>query len=262
MRAHPDPPGATQVPSPDRGLRWHGVGLPAAVLAVSAIGPLLRRARRGLSRAAILLTLLLGHLCAGLFLANFDQGLAQIDEPRIRQLALLVHRLFEALAVQHRGVRLTVLALALLVIVLQMRGQALGWFVDLFGGLLLLRCAIQFLMLNLLLLSPMRAGALLLSQLLLFLPVITIAFGWLYWRLDSGARRCGRSHIRFSDAGDTISRFDSFHLAVTMLLSFEPSGATASTRLMKTLFLLHGLVMLDLVALTLSRAIGLASGQG
>lgn len=230
--------------------------------AVSAIGSLLLRARCGLSRAAILLTLLLGHLCAGLFLANFDQGLAQIDEPRIRQLALLVHRLFETLAVQHRGVRLAVLALALLVVVRQMRGQALVWFVDLFGGLLLLRCAIQFLMLNLLLLAPMRAGALLLSQLLLFLPVITIGFGWLYWRLDSGARRRGRLHIQFDDADETIGRFDYFHAAGLTLLSFEPGDLRARTRLMKSLFLLHGLVMMDLVALTLSRAIGLASGQG
>jgi len=227
-----------------------------------AIGPLLLRTRRGFSRAAILLTLLLGHLCAGLFLANFDQGLAQIDEPRIRQLALLVHRLFETLAVQHRGIRLAVLALALLVIVLQMQGKSMSWFVDLFGGLLLLRCAIQFLMLNLLLLAPMRAGALLLSQLLLFLPVITIGFGWLYWRLDSGARRRGRAHIQFSDAGETIGRFDYFHAAGLTLLSFEPGDLSARTRLMKSLFLLHGLVMMDLVALTLSRAIGLASGQG
>jgi len=112
------------------------------------------------------------------------------------------------------------------------------------------------------LLAPMRAGALLLSQLLLFLPVITIGFGWLYWRLDSGARRRGRAHIQFSDAGETIGRFDYFHAAGLTLLSFEPGDLSARTRLMKSLFLLHGLVMMDLVALTLSRAIGLASGQG
>ena len=223
---------------------------------------LLARTRQGFSRSALLLTLLLGHLCAGLFLSNLEQGLSQIDEPAIRQLATLVHRLFQSLAVQHRPIRLLVLAAAVLVIVRQIRGRETGWFVDVFGGLLLLRCGMQFLLLNLLLLAPMRAGALLLSQLVLFLPVITVAFGWLYWRLDHGARRCGRSHIQFSDAGETVTRFDYFHLAVTMLLSFEPSGATASTRLMKTLFLVHGVVMLDLVALTLSRAIGLASGGG
>lgn len=225
-------------------------------------GSLLDRARRGLSRTAILLTLLLGHLCAGLFVSNLDQGLNQIDDAAIRRLATLVHHLFETLTLQYRPVRLVVVAAALLVMVRQIRGQAMDWFLDLFGGLLLLRCSIQFVLLNLLLLAPMRAGALLLSQLVLFLPVITIGFGWLYWRLDSGARRCGRVHIQFDDAGESVKRFDYFHLAVTMLLSFEPSGASASTRLMKTVFLVHGVVMLDLVALTLSRAIGLASGGG
>jgi hypothetical protein len=44
------------------------------------------------------------------------------------------------------------------------------------------------------------------------------------------------------------------------LLQFEQSGASATSRLMKTLFVIHGVMMLDLVALTLSRAIGLASG--
>jgi hypothetical protein len=34
----------------------------------------------------------------------------------------------------------------------------------------------------------------------------------------------------------------------------------ATTRIMKSLFVLHGVVMLNLIALTLSRAIGLATG--
>lgn len=51
-------------------------------------------------------------------------------------------------------------------------------------------------------------------------------------------------------------------MAGMTLLQFEPSGATATSRLMKSLFLMHGIVMLDLVALTLTRAIGLASGSG
>ena len=222
---------------------------------MNGIGRMRAHLRVGLSRSAILLTLLLGHLSAGLFLSNLDQGLAQIDEP-----AMLVHGLFESLAVQHRPIRLAMLILVLLVLVRQIRGQAMGWFVDLFGGLLLLRCLAQFLLLNLLLLAPMRAGGLLLTQLVLFLPVITIAFGWLYWRLDSGARRYGRAHIRFEEPEQQIDRFDYFYLSGITLLSFEHGDATGTTRLMKSLFLLHGVVMLDLVALTLSRAIALASG--
>jgi len=220
----------------------------------------LARLRLSFSRCGILLVLLVGHLSAGLFLTHLDQGFTDIQDPSIRQAAGLVHGLFASLMVNHRILRLAVLLAVLVVMLRQIRGHAMPWFVDLFGGLLLLRCAAQFLVLNLLLLAPMREGALLLIQLVLFLPVITIAFGWLYWRLDSGARRCGRSHIRFDEAEQPIDRFDYFYMAGITLLSFEPSGTAASTRLMKTLFLVHGVVMLDLVALTLSRAIGLASG--
>jgi uncharacterized membrane protein len=132
--------------------------------------------------------------------------------------------------------------------------------VDLLGVLLTLRCFVIFILLNLLLLSQLRAGALLLTQLILFLPVITLNFGWLYWRLDAGARMKGRRHMRFAEDDDSPEPFDYFYIATRTLLQFEPSGAVAASRPMKTLFIIHGVMMLDLVALTLSRAISLASG--
>ena len=134
------------------------------------------------------------------------------------------------------------------------------WGIDLLGGLLTLRCAMLFLILNLLLLTHLKAGGMLLMQLILFIPVITIDFGWIYWRLDSAARLQGRMHIKFSEAGEKLDPYDYFHVAAMTLLQFEPSGATPTSRLMKALFVLHGAMMLDLVALTLSRAISLASG--
>jgi hypothetical protein len=97
-------------------------------------------------------------------------------------------------------------------------------------------------------------------QLILFLPVITLNFGWLYWRLDAGARLQGQRHIRFAEDDDSPSPFDYYYIATRTLLQFEPSGATAASRVMKALFVIHGIMMLDLVALTLSRAISLASG--
>lgn len=140
------------------------------------------------------------------------------------------------------------------------QGRPLQWGVDMLGGLLTLRCFVIFILLNLLLLSQLRAGALLLTQLILFLPVITLNFGWLYWRLDVGARMKGGKDIRFAEDDDAPSPFDYFHIATRTLLQFEPSGASAVSKTMKTLFVIHGIMMLDLVALTLSRAIALASG--
>lgn len=79
---------------------------------------LLARTHQGFSRSALLLNLLRGHGCAGLFLSTLKQGPSQIDDPAIRQLAMLVHQLLQSLAARHRPLGLVVLAPVLLVMVL------------------------------------------------------------------------------------------------------------------------------------------------
>lgn len=206
----------------------------------------------------MLVPLLLGHLFAGAFLHNLAIGVGALRQPALHSVAELVlpiARLFEAFALM----RVLAVVILLMVILATLRGRGLSRMLDLCGALLLVRCAAQFLVLNLLLLAPLRSGGLLLAQLVLFLPVITVVFGWLYWRMDTGARRQGRSHLHLQEGDRPPGLFDYFHVAATTLVQFEPSGASADTRLMKALFLLHGVVMLDLVALTLSRAIALAA---
>jgi|LakMenEpi03Aug12_release.lakeMendotaPanAssembly.Ray.scaffolds.fasta_scaffold171234_3 hypothetical protein len=222
--------------------------------------PTLMRVRPALSRLSMPLLLVGGHAAAGLFLMNLDQGLTQIQEPSLRRFSQGVYGLFSLLVVNHPLVRpLMGVAIAAL-LWRSLRGRPIAWGIDLLGGLLCLRCILQFLLLNLLLLAPLRSGGLLLIQLVLFLPVITVAFGWLYWRLDTGARREGRIHLRFEEVEEQVGVFDYLLLSVRSLLQLEPAGAMATTRIMKSLFVLHGVVMLNLIALTLSRAIGLATG--
>jgi hypothetical protein len=148
----------------------------------------------------------------------------------------------------------------LMVLVRSLQGHRIRWALDVIGGVLCVRCLLQFLLLNLLLLAPLKAGGLLLIHLVLFLPVIIIAFGWLYWRLDTGAHSHGRRHLRFSEDFGNDGALDYFYASWMALLQFEPSQATPITPLMKVLFVMQGVAMMDLEALTLSRAIGLASG--
>lgn len=205
------------------------------------------------------LVLVLGHVFAGMFLLNLAAEPLEIDDPAARAVANGLHQLFRSLLQGSLPVRLAMALLVLALLVQGLRGRSIRWACDLMGALLAVRCVLQFLLMNLLLLAPLRAGGLLLIQLVLFLPVITANFGWLYWRLDSGSRRLGWSQIRFDEEPPEI--FDYFHVASIQLLQFEPGVAKALTRGMKGLFVLHGLMMMDLVALTLSRAIGLASGS-
>lgn len=210
---------------------------------------------------ALLALLVLGHQSAGLFITNLSSGIGEIQDPSVRRLATLVQWMY-ATFMQHTSQLRPLLGVILLVVLIRaIRGRSIAPFLDGLGTLLCLRCVLQFLLVNMLLLAPLRDGALLLLQLVLFLPVITIAFGWLYWRIDSGARAKGRRHLRFEDddEGATPGLFAYFHAAGQALVAFEPSAATPGTRLAKSLFLLHGVVMIDRVALTLSRAIGLAS---
>ena len=209
-----------------------------------------------LQRSIPLWILVVGHAFTALFLGNLGVGVDQIDNPQVLSVAHLFTKLHQFINV---WVAPFAFAFVAFLQVQLIRGKRVGWGIDLLGGLLTLMCLVIFLMLNLLLLSHLKAGGLLLMQLILFIPVITIDFGWIYWRLDSAARLKGRSHIRFDEAMGELDTFDYYHASAMTLLQFEPSGAKPTSRLMKTLFVIHGTMMLDLVALTLSRAIGLAS---
>jgi len=201
--------------------------------------------------------LVIGQIFASTFLKDLGKGLDQIDDAQVKEMALLIKSIYASYS--HWILPFGIALIAFIQIQL-IRRKPVQWGIDIFGAFLGLRCAGQFVMLNLLLLSHLKAGGLLLLQLILYIPVITIFFGWIYWRIDSAARAKGRSHIQFSSEMGDLDPFDYFHISAMTLLQFEPSGATATSRLMKSLFVIHGIMMLDLVALTLSRAIGLASG--
>ena len=198
-----------------------------------------------------------GQAFASIFMQNLGAGIGDIADPWAARLSQIF---YSAFSITRNYLALPVVVFLIFLGYRIWRGKSAQWGIDIIGGLLTVRCFVIFVLLNLLLLSQLRAGALLLTQLILFLPVITLNFGWLYWRLDAGARLEGRQHIRFAEDDDSPSPFDYFYIATRTLLQFEPTGASAATRLMKALFVIHGIMMLDLVALTLSRAIALASG--
>jgi len=210
-----------------------------------------------LRRSLQLWFIIVGHIFATTFLRDLGKGLEQIDDVQVKELGLLLKNAFTSYS---HWILPPGIALIAFVQIQLLRNKPVQWGIDIFGALLGLRCAGQFVMLNLLLLSHLKAGGMLLLQLILYIPVITIFFGWLYWRIDSGARAKGKTHIKFSSEMGDLDPFDYFHISAMTLLQFEQSGASATSRLMKTLFVIHGVMMLDLVALTLSRAIGLASG--
>ena len=114
---------------------------------------------------------MMGHVFAALFLKNLGVGVDQIDDPQVMSVAHLFSKIHHLLVFWVAPFALAFIAFLQIQLI---RGKSAGWGIDLIGGLLTFRCLVIFLMLNLLLLSHLKAGGLLLMQLILFIPVITI----------------------------------------------------------------------------------------
>ena len=142
-------------------------------------------------------------------------------------------------------------------------GKSNRLLLDVLGFFLIARTVIGFLMLNLLIINPLSDNMLLLRQFLCFMPALILAWGWLYWRLDQGARRHGRQLLLFpedcpNDIREPLSTFDYYYHSAMVAFIFELSEVEPLTKPMKLLFLLNAGMMLDLVGLVLTQAIGLA----
>ncbi|MCP4942751.1 MAG: hypothetical protein ACR2N1_06510 [Rubripirellula sp.] len=150
-----------------------------------------------------------------------------------------------------------------LVFALPAIGKSNRLLLDCMGFFLIARTFVGFVMLNLLIINPLSDNMLLLRQFLCFMPALILGWGWLYWRLDQGARRKGRQLLLFpedspNDLREPLSTFDYYYHSAMVAFIFELSEVEPLTKPMKVLFLINAGMMLDLVGLVLTQAIGLA----
>ena len=142
-------------------------------------------------------------------------------------------------------------------------GKSNRLLLDCMGFFLLARTLIGFVILNLLIINPLSDNMLLLRQFLCFMPALILGWGWLYWRLDQGARCKGRQLLLFpedspNELREPLSTFDYYYHSAMVAFIFELSEVEPLTKPMKVLFLINAGMMLDLVGLVLTQAIGLA----
>lgn len=133
--------------------------------------------------------------------------------------------------------------------------------IDAMVVLVILRLLMLFGILNLMIFLPPSDRVLLFSQLLLFLPCLLLVWGWIYWRVDTHSVSLGRGRIFTSSTSedDIPPPYDYFIASFTSLLTTTLDNFNGKTRFARTLIFLHGVMMWDIMALTLSRAIALAS---
>ena len=134
-------------------------------------------------------------------------------------------------------------------------------FVDFFALWFIIRIAFLFVLINLLIFLRMPDHALLIAQLLLFLPCLLLMWGWIYWRVDTRSQiRSGKRMFDFKLAADlSPTIYDYFLVSFTSLISSTLSGFSGQTRAARTLIFVHGVMMWDIMGLMLSRAIALVS---
>lgn len=143
---------------------------------------------------------------------------------------------------------------------------------DTLAILLSIRLFIGLIILNILVFNAIALKDVLMTQVILFTPSISLMWGWWYWRLDNEARKKGREFMRIKDLNQDgrIDLFEYFYLAVSHTFSIKPPGGwggaestyvTPMSKLAKILFMCQGFMMLDLIGVLFSRALSLSLKQ-
>ena len=150
---------------------------------------------------------------------------------------------------------------ALAFVLLPLRNAQRRFLVDAIAIYFTIRLLTLFTFINLLIFLKTSDHALVVAQLLLFLPCLLLIWGWIYWRIDTRSLlNTGKRIFSFKLAeGATPTIYDYFLVSFTSLLSHTLSGFSGETRTARTLIFIHGIMMWDIMGLTLSRAIAMIS---
>ena len=134
-------------------------------------------------------------------------------------------------------------------------------YLDVLGLYVIFRMVIQLVGLNILVFDSTTPRFLLVTQLLFFLPYSLLIWGWIYWRLDSGARARHRQLFRLDCEGQAPRPIDYFVASFSSVFSATISGIKGNSARARILILAHGFLIYDVMGLTLSRAIALVQAR-
>jgi hypothetical protein len=174
----------------------------------------------------------------------------QIDLPVIRRVHFLfVREIFPA------AVAIILLLYLIAVVWMLIRGRAPRRLLDGIGALLLLRLIPILIVLNLWLFSSNAEPGLLLIQILLWTLNFAMGWGWFTWRIDAFARWQGKPGWFSFDGLEARSSFDYYYQSLDVVLQRRNSTMTSSSRPGLLLIALHNLVLLNVLGITIARAL-------
>lgn len=132
---------------------------------------------------------------------------------------------------------------------------------DILGFFVVARMVSQLIGLNILVFDYITPRYLLIEQLLFFLPYSLLVWGWIYWRLDFNGRGASRPFFSLAYDCEGPRPIDYFVASFSSLLSPGNSIVQGNCVGARMLVLVHGLIIYNVMGLTLSRAVALVQGQ-
>jgi len=139
-----------------------------------------------------------------------------------------------------------------------------GWarrYLDFIGVYIIVRMAMQFIGLNVLVFDTISSRFMLVTQLLFFLPYSLLVWGWIYWRLDQVGSGSQPHMFRLDLEGKDPRPVDYFVASFSSVFSASISAIKGTSARARILILAHGFVIYDVMGLTLSRAISLVQAR-
>ena len=192
------------------------------------------------------------------FTEQFDRNLdlEAVEEGAIKNFLETSHSFLDAFTNHMQPIGAAFFAYTFILIVLRLLGKRVRKLVDILAIFLTFCWVVELVIMNLLLVAPIKSPVLLIVELLLFIPIVLVCFTWWYWRINQGCTMKNLPPaIVVQEAPGALEYF--FFSAEVF---FDYSQDSCKTSISKMVRLLNGFVVLDVFGLTLSRAVDLAVG--
>ncbi|WP_066910474.1 MULTISPECIES: hypothetical protein [unclassified Synechococcus] len=210
-----------------------------------------------LSRPREIYFLMISYLFTTAF--NRSLSLTEIENGRTKQLLMDTNFFLENLtSLGHPLNSLFLLATAYLIVSGVIgRNNRLGK--DILAIFLSMCWLVELLSINLLLIAPIKDPKLLLVEMLLFLPIIIVSFAWWYWRINYSYFQKNEAETEPITFKAPPSILNYLYLSIDTFFKYQPSYVSFNTKSAKSLHLFHAIVRLNILGLTLGRAVSLAT---
>jgi hypothetical protein len=121
------------------------------------------------------------------------------------------------------------------------------------------RIIINLCIVNTMLFVKTNTPSILLLQSGLFLPILLVLWGWVYWRFSKPNNSTLGNLFQLEIANYHVIAYDYFLASFRTVMAKNVVGIIGSNRIGNTLILLHEIMVWNILAIIFSRAIGLAT---